>query len=66
MRTLLMIVGFLAFVAGLIWIGQGLGYITWHPSFMKPSFMVGDMHWTYYGAGLSALGLVIILFARRR
>jgi hypothetical protein len=66
MRTILMIVGVLAFLMGLVWIGQGLGYLTWHPAGMQASFMVGDMHWTYYGAGLAAVGLVIILMARRR
>jgi hypothetical protein len=66
MRTILMILGVLAFLLGLVWIGQGLGYLTWTPSGMHPSFMIGDMHWTYYGAGLSAIGLLIILFARRR
>jgi len=66
MRTLLMIVGVLAFLMGLVWIGQGLGYVTWHPAGMAPSFMVGDMHWTYYGAALAAVGLIVIMLARRR
>lgn len=66
MRTVLMIVGVLAFLMGLVWIGQGLGYITYTPAGMHPSFMIGDMHWTYYGAGLAAVGLLIILVSRRR
>lgn len=66
MRTILMIVGVLAFLAGLVWMGQGLGYITYTPPGMHPSFMIGDMHWVYYGAATAAVGLVIILFSRRR
>jgi hypothetical protein len=66
MRIVLMIVGVIAFLLGLVWIGQGLGYLTWTPAGMHPSFMIGDMHWTYYGCGLAVLGLIIILYARRR
>jgi hypothetical protein len=65
MKTVLLIVGILALAAGLVWVGQGLGYITWHPAGMQPSFMVGDMHWTYYGAGLAVLGLLVIAWSRR-
>jgi hypothetical protein len=65
MKTLLLIVGVLALAFGLIWVGQGLGYITWHPAGMAPSFMVGDMHWVYYGAALAVLGLFVIGWSRR-
>jgi hypothetical protein len=65
MKTLLLIVGVVALLAGLVWVGQGLGYITWHPAGMAPSFMVGDMHWTYYGAALAVLGLFVIAWSRR-
>lgn len=33
---------------------------------MKPSFMIGDMHWTYYGAALAVFGLLVIMYGRRR
>jgi len=66
MKTLLFIVGLIALALGVIWVGQGLGYFTWTPAGMKPSFMIGDMHWTYYGAGLAVLGLLIIMYSRRR
>jgi hypothetical protein len=66
MRFVLMVVGLLALIAGVIWAGQGLGYITYTPAGMHPSFMIGDKHWTYYGAGLAVVGLLIIMFARRR
>ena len=65
MKTLLTIVGVIALALGLLWVGQGLGYITWHPANMQPSFMVGDMHWVYYGAALAVLGLFIIGWSRR-
>jgi hypothetical protein len=65
MKTILMIVGVLALAIGLIWIGQGLGYITWHPANMPPSFMVGKIVWTYYGAGLAVLGVIVIAWSRR-
>jgi hypothetical protein len=66
MRTVLTIVGVLAIILGLIWVGQGLGYLTYTPAHMHPSFMIGDMHWTYYGAGLAVLGLIVLMSARRR
>ena len=65
MRTVLTIVGVLAFLLGLIWVGQGLGYLTYTPPHMHPSFMIGNMHWTYYGAGLAVVGLLVIMFSRR-
>jgi hypothetical protein len=46
----------------LLWVGQGTGYIHWPPT----SSMISDIHWAYYGAGLAAIGLVLILRARRR
>jgi hypothetical protein len=61
-----MLVGILAFLAGLVWIGQGLGYLTWTPSGMKPSFMIGDMTWTWIGAVLALVGLILIFRARGR
>jgi hypothetical protein len=66
MRTLLLIVGILALLAGIVWAGQGMGYITYTPHGMHPSFMIGDKHWVYYGAGVAILGLIIIAVSRRR
>jgi hypothetical protein len=66
MRFILMLVGILALLAGIIWAGQGLGYITYTPPGMHPSFMIGDKHWTYYGAALAVVGLLVIMFSRRR
>jgi len=65
MRTVLLIIGLLALLMGLVWVGQGMGYLTYTPAGMKPSFMIGDMHWTYYGAALAVVGLVLVISSRR-
>jgi len=57
MRALLLIVGVVALATGLLWIGQGTGYVHW-PS---TSFMISQIQWAYYGAGLAVIGLVLIL-----
>lgn len=56
MRKLLSTLGFLALAIGLLWIGQGTGYVSWP----KSSFMISQIQWAYYGAALSAVGLVLI------
>jgi hypothetical protein len=65
MRTLILLIGLVAIVFGLIFVGQGLGYLTYTLPHMKPSFMIGDMHWTYRGAGLAFVGLLLVYFSRR-
>jgi hypothetical protein len=61
MRRLLLIVGFLALAAGLLWIGQGTGVINWPPS----SFMISQIQWAGYGAALAAFGLILIWQGKR-
>ena len=61
MRKLLLIVGVLSLAIGLLWIGQGTGYVKWPQS----SFMISQIQWAYYGAGLAAVGLVLIWRGRR-
>ena len=56
MRTLLLVVGFLALAIGLLWIGQGTGVIKWPES----SFMISQIQWAGYGAALAVVGLVLI------
>ena len=56
MRKALLIVGLLAVALGLLWIGQGTGAINWPAS----SFMISQIQWAYYGAGLAAVGLILI------
>jgi hypothetical protein len=60
-RRILIVVGILAFAIGLLWIGQGLGYVRWPAS----SFMLAERSWADRGAGLAVLGLLAILVARR-
>jgi hypothetical protein len=62
MKGLVRIVGVIALLAGLLFAGQGAGYIHWPAT----STMISDVHWVYYGAGIAAIGLVLILLSRRR
>ena len=52
MRQGLAIVGGIAFLVGLVWVGQGLGYI-------KGSFMTGDMKWFWIGLGMLVVGILV-------
>ena len=61
MRTTLLVVGILAAVVGLVWIGQGTGYFPYPSS----SFMINETPWAYRGIGLAVIGLIAIVFSRR-
>ncbi len=61
LRVLLLIVGLLAVAMGLLWVGQGTGYIPWP----KQSFMIDEMIWAYRGLGLAVGGLIAIAISRR-
>ncbi|MBA3667428.1 MAG: hypothetical protein H0W65_06870 [Sphingomonas sp.] len=61
MKTLLLIAGIAALLMGLLWIGQGLGYIHW-PAF---SFMLDQRPWAMRGVILAVVGVVLIILARR-
>lgn len=61
LRPILLAIGVLLALIGLLWIGQGLGYIAWPRS----SFMLGDTDWADYGAALAVAGLLLVLVARR-
>jgi hypothetical protein len=61
LRRLLQIVGFLALVIGLLWIGQGTGVVAWPAT----SFMIKQIQWAGYGAALAAVGLILIWQSRR-
>ena len=54
LRTALLVVGILAILIGLVWVGQGTGYFPYPAS----SFMINQMPWFYRGAVLAVLGLV--------
>jgi hypothetical protein len=61
MRNLLLILGVVALLIGLLWIGQGTGYVAWPQS----SFMISQIQWAWYGAALALAGLVLIWRGRR-
>ena len=61
MKTTLTLIGIVALAMGLLWMGQGSGYIPWPAS----SFMISQTKWIYYGIALAVVGLVLIVFARR-
>jgi hypothetical protein len=52
----------MAIAVGLLWVGQGLGVVHWPES----SFMLDQRPWALRGALLTAFGVVLLLFARRR
>ena len=62
LRPILTVVGAVALLIGLLWIGQGLGVINWPRS----SFMLGQQEWAIRGAALAVIGVVVLLRARRR
>ena len=62
MKTVLIIAGVLAVLMGLLWIGQGLGYIHWPAS----SFMLDQRPWALRGVILGVVGIVLIALSRRR
>lgn len=61
-KLLLLVVGVLAVLMGLLWIGQGLGLIMWPAD----SFMLGEPTWSWRGALLAGIGFGLIWFSRRR
>jgi len=61
MARAFLIIGFLALAIGLLWIGQGTGYINWPQS----SFMISQIQWAYYGAALAVGGLILLWRGRR-
>lgn len=60
-RPVLIALGAVLALVGLLWVGQGLGYVNWPSS----SFMLDQRVWADRGAGLAAVGLLLILVARR-
>ena len=61
LRPILLLLGMAVTLIGLLWIGQGLGYIHWPRS----SFMLDQRQWADYGAAVAVVGLLLLLVARR-
>jgi hypothetical protein len=61
MNGLLTAIGIILLLAGLVFIGQGSRYFP----YPAESFMVGASQWIYYGAGIAAVGVVVLLIAWR-
>ncbi len=60
-KTLLLLIGIILLAAGLLFIGQGFGFIRWPAS----SFMINEFKWVYYGGGIALVGLLVIVASRR-
>jgi len=61
MKTLLTLIGIILLLSGLLFMGQGSGYVPWPAS----SFMIGQNKWIYYGGATAVVGFLMIAFARR-
>jgi len=61
LKIALVVVGFLALLVGLVWIGQGTGYFP----YPRSSFMINQLPWTYRGAGVAVVGLLGIVLGWR-
>jgi hypothetical protein len=59
MRIVLRVLAVLLIIVGIIWILQGINVL-------PGSFMTGQLQWAYRGGAAAIVGVVILLFARRR
>ena len=59
MRVAGAVFGVLLLLLGLVWIGQGLGYI-------KGSFMTGELFWFWVGLGCAVIGTALIALTLRK
>jgi hypothetical protein len=62
MRLVVLIGGIAATLMGLLWIGQGTGFVHWPAS----SFMIDQQPWVIRGAILTVAGLILIAACRAR
>jgi hypothetical protein len=62
LRIILAIVAALMVLTGLIWVGQGTGYIHWPAN----SFTIDERPWAIRGFGLTLMGIALFWFTRRR
>lgn len=62
LRPILQVVGILAVLMGLLWIGQGTGLVMWP----RESFMLAERQWAVNGAILLGSGVALLWVLRRR
>lgn len=60
-RKILLILGVLAVLTGVVWMGQGSGYFP----YPKSSFMIDQRPWIWWGLLLAVAGVVAVTVARR-
>jgi hypothetical protein len=60
MRIISTLIGLAMVAAGTVWILQGLNLA------FRVGFMVGDMHWTVYGALLALVGIAQVIWTNTR
>lgn len=58
MRASAIVLGVILVLIGLVWIGQGLGYV-------KGSFMTGAVIWVWIGAAAALVGAAVISLSLR-
>ena len=59
MKIAAIVFGVLLVLLGVVWVGQGLGYI-------KGSFMTGQALWAWIGAGCLLVGAALVIGGLRR
>ena len=60
MRVVSSLIGVLMVMMGIVWMLQGLNLA------FRVGFMVGDFHWTIYGAILAAVGVAQVVWSNTR
>ena len=60
MRIVSSLLGLLMILAGTVWMLQGLNLA------FRVGFMVGDKHWTLYGAILALVGIAQVIWTNSR
>ena len=60
MRIVSSLIGLAMIAAGSVWMLQGMNLA------FRRGFMVGDMHWTVYGALLALLGIAQVIWSNTR
>jgi hypothetical protein len=61
-KIVLAVLGVLLVLVGVLWIGQGTGFVHWPAC----SFMIDERPWAIRGVGAAFVGVVLLLFSRRR